>query len=383
MQDLSAPPIKVGSFPYAPGFNPYQSLLTTALEQVGVEVLRIPPRKSFPLSFACHQPIDVLHLDWHYDWYRGKNWVTRILKRVMYRQGLRHFRRLPVVWTAHNLAAHDAKSGRTSIANYDHQMTQALLERCRGIMVLSSASEDLLRQRYVLPQSLRVVKVFHGHYIDAYPNAVSRQESREKLGFPQDATVLLSVGSLRPYKGHADLIRAFARVSEPNDHLLIGGKPLDEPYVNFLTSLIQKQDPDIRDRIHLHVKEIAGHELQYYFGAADMAVLPFSDILNSGSLLLALSFGIPVVAPSIGSIPEIAIQEYHQGYMPDESDGLEQAIVNAKRRFCHSKAGEIMTCQSHRSRAQNIIDQTRKRYSWQTSALNLSAFYRELLSDRA
>ncbi|PAY19339.1 hypothetical protein CKO51_12060 [Rhodopirellula sp. SM50] len=375
--------ITVGSFAYAPGFNPYQRLFTNALEEAGVNVLRIPPAKWWPLTKACRRPVDILHLDWHYDWYRGKNWLTRELKRVMYHHGLAQFRRLPVVWTAHNLAAHDVDLGRSSAANDDHRMTQALIKRCQGIMVMSGASERLLRERYTLPKSIRVAKVPHGHYIDAYPNVVSHSQSRKKLGLTDAANVFLSLGSLRPYKGHRELIAAFGQIATADDHLLIAGKSLDSSYLDSLTGWIASQPTSVRDRIELHVGEIADESLQDYFAAADIAVLPFSDILNSGSLLLALSFGLPVVAPSIGSIPEVAIKEYHQGYSPQDSGGLQRALTNARLRF--GNCGQIREerIDRRRARSQAIIDETRKRYSWKSSAAKLVEFYQELLAQNS
>jgi hypothetical protein len=45
--------------------------------------------------------------------------------------------------------------------------------------------------------------------------------------------------------------------------------------------------------------------VQLLFSAADLVVLPFSDIMHSGSAILALSFNKPVLVPARGALPEL------------------------------------------------------------------------------
>ena len=71
---------------------------------------------------------------------------------------------------------------------------------------------------------------------------------------------------------------------------------------------------------------VPDEELQLYFNACDLVALPFRQVLNSGSLLLAMSFGCPVVAPRLGSIPEVACPEGWFGYDAANPDGLRSAL---------------------------------------------------------
>jgi glycosyltransferase involved in cell wall biosynthesis len=63
--------------------------------------------------------------------------------------------------------------------------------------------------------------------------------------------------------------------------------------------------------------------------AADVLVLPFQDILTSGSALLAMSFGKPVIAPRMGCIPEIFDSKGAFLYNHNEKDGILKAIHQA------------------------------------------------------
>jgi glycosyltransferase involved in cell wall biosynthesis len=315
--------LKVGYFPFNPGCNPYQHLFASALEQAGLTVTRIPPRKLFPLQSAASYDIDLLQLDWPHDWYQGRNAWTRLLKQLMYRDGLRRLRRIPVVWTAHNLQAHDAAD-----ADHERRMIQALVDVCDGIIVLSNAAAELLRQEYRLAPKTQVQVVHHGHYMDAYPNTISREAARARLALPDQARVLLSLGRLQPYKGLEDLIAAFDCIASPGDVLMLVGKSISSEYTRQLRALAEPLRSKAL-RVDIGDEEVPENELQVYFNACDFVALPFRRILNSGSLLLAMSFGCTVVVPHSGSIPEVAYGPGCFGYDPKQPDGLQAALQQA------------------------------------------------------
>ena len=85
-------PLRVGIFPYNPGYNPYQRLYTEALEAAGATVIRIEPRKVLPVHHALAFNADVLHLDWPHDLYLGRTPALQFAKRLMYGWGLRRLR---------------------------------------------------------------------------------------------------------------------------------------------------------------------------------------------------------------------------------------------------------------------------------------------------
>lgn len=59
------------------------------------------------------------------------------------------------------------------------------------------------------------------------------------------------------------------------------------------------------DRILLFPNYIPNDQIQYFINAADLIVLPFKKINNSGSLILALGFNKCVLAPSFPQIVEL------------------------------------------------------------------------------
>lgn len=356
--------MKVGYFPFSPGCNPYQHLFASALEQAGVTVTRIPPHKLFPLQSAASYDIDLLQLDWPHDWYQGRNAWTRLLKRLMYRDGLRRLRRLPVVWTAHNLQAHDAAD-----ADHERRMIQALVDVCDGIIVLSNAAAELLCQEYRLAPKTQVQVVHHGHYMDAYPNTISREAARARLALPDHARVVLSLGRLQPYKGIEDLIAAFAGVASTGDVLMLAGKSISTDYTRKLHALAEPLRAKAL-RVDIGDEEIPEYELQVYFNACDLVALPFRQVLNSGSLLLAMSFGCTVVAPRSGSIPEVAYGPAWLGYEPQQPDGLLEALRQA------------MAVAADRNLRDKVMAFTRARYGWDIVGQRAVKMYHAILDGR-
>jgi glycosyltransferase involved in cell wall biosynthesis len=357
--------ISVGYFPYDPGVNPYQRLFAEAVEFAGCEVRRIAPKKLFPLRHAVGWNCDLLQLDWPHDWYQGRNAWTRAAKQFMYLDGLRLLRSIPVVWTAHNLRAHDAPD-----AAFEHRMIQALIDVCDGIIVLSEASGAQLRSEYRVPATAAVKVVHHGHYIGCYPNKADRTASRERIGIPESARAVLTLGRLQPYKGLEELVEAFGRVATPQDVLLLVGKVVSPSYADRLNSLAKEASRRGR-QVRIVDRVVPDDQLQFYFNACDVVALPFKQVLNSGSLLLAMSFGCPVVAPRMGSIPEVACPEGWFGYDAEDMDGLSVALSNALR----ASGGDLLK--------QTIRDFTARRYSWTIVGERVRLFYSEVLDARA
>lgn len=354
--------LTVGSFPYLPGFNPYQKLFTDAIEQAGMQVVRIPPKKWFPLQQTNSIPCDVLHFDWPHDWYSGRTIISQQLKKWMYLSGLKSLKHR-VVWTAHNLVAHNAHD-----LNYERRMIQALINSCHGIMAFSNSAKQQLLNAYQIPSSTEIRTIYHGHYADCYPNESSRDESRRKLHVERDQILFVSVGSVKPYKGLEKLIESFGRQAANDVKWIIAGSAPKSNFGQKIAALVD-QAKQKGHQIEFHNRLVPDDELQVYFNAADACVLPFENVLNSGSLLLAMSFGCPVVAPAMGSIPEVVNPEWSFLYDPTSQDSLIQAMTQAAEKT----TGE---CPDHARQQQ--ISYVRQKYSWEQVGKDLGNWYRQL-----
>jgi beta-1,4-mannosyltransferase len=294
--------------------NPYQVLLRDELMKQDVRVLRNPPLSLLRL-LAGRDGVDVLHIHWPHAMYLG-NYLRlpyAILALALYRLFKNN-----LVWTVHELDFYETKR-----AVVDRFMVRLLMRWCRALIVHSEQSAREVRERFGFRGRVQVA--YHPSYLGCYPNSVDRATARTKLGLAPAQRVFLYLGQVKPYKGVEDLIAAFASVSDSNAALLIAGKPLDAETAERIRALAAADA-----RIKLDLRYVADDEMQLYFNAADLAVFPFRKTHTSGSLMLALGFGKPVIAPAIASIPEYVDQSMALLFDPAQDDDLGRALRAAE-----------------------------------------------------
>jgi glycosyltransferase involved in cell wall biosynthesis len=212
----------------------------------------------------------------------GLVWIAR-------RRGTR------IVWTVHNLESHDRRFPRV-----ERWFWRGFVRQVDGVISLSHAGQQAALRRYPALRRAEHFVIPHGHYRSAYPNDVTRPEARARLGIAPAARVAAFVGQLRAYKNVPELIAA-ARASADADLVaLVCGKPASDALRDDLR-VRAGDDP----RVQLRLEPIAKADMQLILNAADLVVLPYRDVLNSGAALLALSFDRPVLVPNAGALSEL------------------------------------------------------------------------------
>jgi glycosyltransferase involved in cell wall biosynthesis len=133
-----------------------------------------------------------------------------------------------------------------------------------------------------------------------------------ELGAPAGPVVLF-FGLLRPYKGVDVLLDAWRRAELPaGAELWIAGMPrMDVSNVS-------------GDGVKTALRFVSGAELAGAFRAADLVVLPYREIDQSGVLFTALAFGKPLLLSSVGGFPEIDGAEL---VPPGDVPALAQALT--------------------------------------------------------
>jgi glycosyltransferase involved in cell wall biosynthesis len=283
--------LRIASFPPPIAQNPYQRLLYDGLAHEGIELHR---GNSLKLGWLVRtrRSIQILHFHWPEGYYRhgdGVSALERILSwprlalfavRIAAAQALGY----RIVWTLHQVSPHESSSRRLD------RLGTRLLARASRLLV---AHDEDTAARGRAAFSLPVAVVPHGSYVGVYPRRRPRAAVRRELGLAEDGVVFLSFGHLRAYKELDLLLAAFmaTRESCPTAMLVVAGMPLDADSGPSLTQAAAA-DPRIRPLGHF----VPDDEVADLFAAADVAVLPRGDGGTSGSLVLALSLGLPVIA---------------------------------------------------------------------------------------
>ena len=163
----------------------------------------------------------------------------------------------------------------------------------------------------------------HGNYIDCYKNEVGRVESRQTLDILKAKTAILFFGLIRPYKGVLELVDIFNQSSIEDAELIIVGKVWSD---SIGQEDILRQKASKANNIKFIPGFVPDEEIQLYMNACDVVAFPYRDILTSGAVLLAMSFGKACIAPRIGCISEVLDDEGAFLYDPEDEEGLSHAV---------------------------------------------------------
>jgi glycosyltransferase involved in cell wall biosynthesis len=234
-----------------------------------------------------------------------------------------HWRGTKIVWTMHNLKAHD---GRYPVL--EARYWRRFIPLVDGVISLSKTGVVMAQSKFPRLQGVPTIVTPHGHYRDEYPTAPGNV--REALGISEHARVILFFGAVRAYKNIHALIGAFRNVSDPDAVLLIVGQPDTDELAK---SILSEAATDARVRVVFEF--VRPEQVGKFMHAADLVVLPYRAILNSGSALLALSFNRPILVPDLGSIADLKADFGGDWVMTygGEVDGtiLERALTWAMR----------------------------------------------------
>lgn len=278
--------------------NPYTALLYDSISPLVHEVSDYYHFRRMP------KHVDIIHLHWPDLAISGSN-LPRVIARsllLLSRLGLAKLMGAKVIWTVHNLAPHDRSNRLVSWVYW--KVFFYLLD---GVIFLSArAREEALAALPALRSKISVV-IPHGHYkpvLSAADYLHDKKCVRAKYQLPQDRFIYLHFGQVRDYKNVEALVEEFLALGESDALLLIAGNVgSSDERKQWLTQIAATHG-----EIRVDLRHIPENVLFEYLEASDLVVLPYKRILNSGSAMMALSAGRPVLAPNIGSIPEIADQ---------------------------------------------------------------------------
>ena len=247
---------------------------------------------------VLHKP-DYLHFDWTNSYYwRKTNWMTLVSVPFFMVQVLivRYLFGIKIVWTLHNIVPHDVEMLGI------HRLCQRFLAKnCAWIRLFSADSLPRAVLELNVPAS-RFKIIPEGSYVGFYENATTQLAAKQTLHLPLDKRVLLYAGLVKPYKGVLELVQLFKKMNLPDTLLLIAGKAMDVDY--------QAQiEAELTDNVRFDNNFVAANKLQYYFGAADLVVLPFNKIENSGSVIMAMGFRKAIVAPNLAVVKQRLAQQ--------------------------------------------------------------------------
>jgi glycosyltransferase involved in cell wall biosynthesis len=309
--------------------NPYNVMLYEAVTESGVRVDDFSPWKlltSPPSIFHVHWPEIVINVP---------NSVRAALRGIAFLSLIwaARLRGTKVVWTVHNLHPHELPHPRLQ-----RWLWRGLLPLVDGYVSLTAGGAQAARETFPPLCRLPGFVIPHGHFRRAYSNHVSFEEARCRLGIPLGSTVFGFLGRIRPYKNVPHLVQTFRALQDPEARLLIAGQPESAA---IRAEVAEAAAGDLR--VHLSLDHVPNDAVQLYLKACDLVVLPFTEILNSGSAMLALSFDRPVLVPLTGAMGELQstagpewVRTFSGSLTPPELESAGRWARAAQRGHCSS-----------------------------------------------
>jgi beta-1,4-mannosyltransferase len=337
--------------------NPYQALLYGAMpvNEIRMAKIRVLPGLG-PASFILGatywrlRGCRLLHVHWPAF---GIGWPRRIARRLSLWSafaalGWARVLGYTIVWTAHNIVPHEP------VTSDDPAVARALANASAAVIVHSNTLIEEVREL----GAKSVVTIPQGSYVGVYPEtSLSPAEARRTVGAEPSEFVFLFFGLIRAYKGIPRLVECFLEDFAQEDRLVIAGPCQDQ-------SILASVAAGRGGRVIVRDELVPDTDVSTYFKAANVACLPFERITTSSSILLALSFGVPVVAPRLGTIVDLP-EDVGWFYEPDDPNGLRRAMHHARS----------ATADEHRDR-RSVARSYAESLEWREIAAKTMTLYR-------
>ncbi len=312
------------------------------------------------VAYAAHSPATVFHLLWNNKFeYLDRTLLLSLYKLVGKR----------LVFTVHNVNIRK-RDGNDTLLNrltlrYQYWIVDHLFVHTERMAVE-------LRAEFGVPAT-KVSVIPFGINSTVPDTALTSSEARSRLGVEAPEKLLLFFGNIARYKGLEYLVDAMPEVltHHPEARLVIAGRPKgEEAYWAGIERRITELGLDAW--VTRRIEYVPDAETEIYFKAADLLVLPYTHVFQSGVLFLGYNFGLPVVATDVGSLRE-EIVEGETGHICSSADAA--SIAAAIDRYF---SGGLFRDLAQRRPA--IRRYAAERYSWATVAAISKGVYEKLVA---
>lgn len=299
--------------------NKYIEIMVRPLQEEGYVVHALD---DFFSSIKHFQSIKLIHLNWfeNVDDSSFRSAFRSFLRKMFVLITIRMSGK-KLVWTMHNRASHEKRTGW-----FSRTITGYLIRWSHKIIIHSQKSRNIISSQY--PHA--VEKLFylpHPNFIGSYGTLPDSRETTSPTPLK-----LLFIGAVKPYKNIELLINA-VRGFRQEVFLTIAGKPNTSAYKQAIDQLARDAG-----NVQLLLKFIPDDELPALMQQADLLVLPYDlkSSLNSGTVILAFSYKKTVICPEIGTIEDLNEAKenvLYYGYQSEEEhlEQLKHQITTAIR----------------------------------------------------
>ena len=312
------------------------------------------------IRYAATARPDLFHILWNNKFLFFDRTLLMLYYRILGKK---------ITFTVHNVNAGMRDLNDSFLNRFSLKIQYHL---CHHIFVHTERMKSELVSDFCIAESKVSVVPFGIN--NTVPNTtLSIAEAKRQLGIRESDRTLLFFGNIAPYKGLEYLISALTELlkNDQRYRLIIAGKPKgSDEYWKQIHQAISRSG--IGNWVSQRIEYIPDEETELFFKAADVLILPYTRIFQSGVLFLGYSFGLPAIAADVGTLKEEII-EGQTGFVFKPQDPSDLAKMIAK--YFESELFRNLE-----TRRLKIKEYANERYSWDKVAAITTAVYSNLLT---
>lgn len=241
---------------------------------------------------------------------------------------------------------------------FDKKLTAMALKQ--GDFFIVHSKEDKKQLKSIVHDANCKINV-HPAYDFFRKKNISKRKGREELKLKADDNVLLFFGLIREYKGLKHLLNALPQIIEeiPNVKLLIAGEFCEDK--DQYLQIIRKNH--LEKYIKVYGRHLPTDEVEKFFVASDIVILPYESATQSGVIQVAYSFNKPVLATNVGGLPDV-VEHMNTGYIvqPFSPQEIAKATIDF---FLYARQKTFSTG----------IEKIKYKYSWDKMRKTIESFF--------
>ncbi|ACL17482.1 glycosyltransferase family protein [Methanosphaerula palustris] len=258
---------------------------------------------------------------------------------------------IPIIFEIHELYSYGLSSFPI-LYSVDLYLKEQMYKNAKGIIIHEQSCLPFILKQYSREKPYVVAPL--GDYAEFHGPIREKTEARQSLGLNQSGRVLGYVGTVRPNRNPANVIRSFLKYGKANDRLIIAGQGMDI-YAN------QSKDP----RIVTYSGLLSNEKIRDIICASDFIVNDAQKYMTSAIIRTALSYHTPVIVNPYGAAEDMA-----QGaaiYIQDDDEPVDDAIERAL----------TMNIEEYTTLVQSAKERNAER-TWDRTGKNLVNFFEKM-----
>ena len=236
-------------------------------------------------------------------------------------------RGVTIVWGVHEALPHECP-----YPDVELEFRQSLVNLADVVQVLHPSTNAALEGAFTIPEEKTLV-VPHPLYTGAQADHVTRAAARADLGYGSNDLVMLGIGSVRPYKGYERVVRLMPSLQKQlGDRRLtfvIAGAAQNDPIILGYIAALEAEIALLPDptAVRLVAGTVPENYLHVLLRSANVSVAPYRDGLNSGVLLMNMTYGVPTVIASNIATEDISRFGPVSTFPVDDDEALREALI--------------------------------------------------------